>query len=111
MLLKDVVGIERSLGVDHLLISDRFLLALTATLLAALLLRWLCSPRTDGSGLDVGNFPTLFQIRSHSASGLVIDLCSLGICRLLLLGSAFNSVSIIARRCSGLRWRRWMLAL
>src|SRR6516225_9261553 len=75
MLLKDAVRIEGGLGVDHFLISDRFLLALSATLLATLsFLRWLLSACTVGSSFDVGNLPTLFQLVAHIANSVVTDL-------------------------------------
>src|SRR5215469_15543712 len=77
MLLKDAVGIEGGLGVDYFLISDLFLLALSATLPLSLL-RWLASASAVGSGFDVGNLPTLLNDRTHGADSFVIGLSNFG---------------------------------
>src|SRR6516225_4895585 len=75
MLLKNVVGIEGGLGIDHFLISDLFFVAISAAL--ALRLSGFPLSRLAISAdcrIQLRNFRSCFQLLPDSANGFVIDL-------------------------------------
>src|SRR6266849_6369455 len=73
MLLKDAVGIEGGLGVDHFLVGDLCLFA-PATLRPWLSLSFSGFAISAGRGLQLGNLPSCFQLRSNIANGVMADL-------------------------------------